>query len=225
MISFYVCIDSRGKCNNMKNTLAFFILFTMCLWAKIVVADNVEEATKAVANNKPAITKIQQKTEIFDVDIMIDEFKASMEDTVELVLFRPVGFTATLSEMPYSRKHSYLKRAIENFASESSIVATKGITVASATGRKLPVYIIDELAEGMEKHLSLNDEVIFEAYHVYNSKFGPGLLVYSWQKKPAPSMWQQWWATISETLTISDVTPGSGVLTDSTASIDNKRAP
>ena len=209
----------------MKNPLAVFVLCTMCLWAKIAVADNVEVATKAVVDNKPAITKMQHKIEIFDVDIMIDEFKASMEDTVELVLFRPVGFTATLSEMPYSRKHSYLKRAIENFASESSIVATKGITVASATGRTLPVYIIDELTEGMEKHLSLNDEVIFEAYHVYNSKFGPGLLVYSWQKKPAPRMWQRWWATISEILTVSDASAGSGLLTNSTVSTDNKRKP
>ncbi|OUS02454.1 hypothetical protein A9Q81_08715 [Gammaproteobacteria bacterium 42_54_T18] len=197
----------------MKNTLIILLLCTMSLWAKIVVADNDEVATKAVDDNNSTVTLEQKNINIYDVDIMIDEFKASMEGTVELVLFRPVGFTATLNEMPYSRKHSYLKRAIENFASESSIVATKGITVASATGRTLPVYIIDELAEGMEKHLSLNDEVIFEAYHVYNSKFGPGLLVYSWQKKTAPSMWQQWWATISETLTVSD------------ASTDIKRTP
>ncbi len=209
----YVCIDSRVKSNNMKNTLIILLLCTMSLWAKIVVADNDEVATKAVDDNNSTVTLEQKNINIYDVDIMIDEFKASMEGTVELVLFRPVGFTATLNEMPYSRKHSYLKRAIENFASESSIVATKGITVASATGRTLPVYIIDELAEGMEKHLSLNDEVIFEAYHVYNSKFGPGLLVYSWQKKTAPSMWQQWWATISETLTVSD------------ASTDIKRTP
>ncbi len=197
----------------MKNTLMFFLLWTMCLWAKIVVANDVELVTKAVDDNKSTVTLDQQKIDIYDVDIMIDEFKATLEGTVELVLFRPLGFTATLNEMPYSRKHGYLKRAIENFASESSIVATKGITVASATGRTLPVYIIDELAEGMEKHLSLNDEVIFEAYHVYNSKFGPGLLVYSWEKKTEPSIWQQWWATITETLTISD------------ASTDNKRTP
>jgi len=209
----------------MKNTLIIFLLCTMSLWANIVVADNVEVATEAVDDNDSTLTLNQQKIDIYDVDIMMDEFKASMEGTVELVLFRPLGFTATLNEMPYSRKHSYLKRAIENFASESTIVATKGITVASATGRTLPVYIIDELAEGMEKHLSLNDEVIFEAYHVYNSKFGPGLLVYRWEKKPVPSMWEQWWATISEILTVSDASAGSGVLTDSAASTDNKRTP
>ena len=54
----------------MKNTLAFFILCTMCLWAKIVVADNVEVATKATVDNKPAITVMQQKIDIFDVDII-----------------------------------------------------------------------------------------------------------------------------------------------------------
>jgi hypothetical protein len=67
--------------------------------------------------------------------------------------------------------------------------------------------------------------VIFEVYHVYNSKFGPGLLVYRWEKKPVPSMWEQWWAAIVKILTVSDASAGSGVLTDSAASTDNKRTP
>lgn len=173
----------------VKNSIA--ILLVTMLYAMTLQA-SVDETVGAV---EPAA---KTTIDYFDVDIMIDEFKATLQDTVELVLFRPIGFTATIKELPYSRKHSYLKRAIQRFASESPIVATKGITVASSTGRTLPVYIIDELADGMNEHLKLDDSVIFEAYHVYNSRFGPGLLVYSWEKQSEPNRFTQWWNKVTD---------------------------
>ena len=119
----------------------------------------------------------------YTVDTMLNEFKANKKNTAEIALFRKIQFSGSISELPYPRKHGYLSRTIKHFSPQSHIIATKGITITSATGRPLALYIIDELAAGLNQHLVINDKVHFEAYHVYNSSIGPGLLVYSWQKQ------------------------------------------
>ncbi len=127
----------------------------------------------------------------YELDKMLIEFKATREGTVELSLFRKIKFEGKVVELPYERKHGYLDKVIRDIAPKSTVVSTKGITIASKQNKSLSVYIINELADGMNTHLSIGDDVAFEAYHVYNSPYGPGLLIYSWDKKLEPNWFQR----------------------------------
>jgi len=127
----------------------------------------------------------------YELDQMLIEFKATREGTVELSLFRKIKFEGKVVELPYQRKHAYLDQVIRDIAPKSNVVSTQGLTLASKQQKTLSVYIIDELAGGMNEHLSIGDDVVFESYHVYNSPYGPGLLIYSWEKKVEPNWFQR----------------------------------
>jgi hypothetical protein len=171
-----------------KGLLIFTLLMSMFM-APVALAD--------VANKTNSMTLAKSELKNYDLDVMLNEFVASMENSAELVFFLPVSFTATYEEAPYPRKHAYLKRTIERFAADSKVVSTQGITVAAKSGKTLSLYIIDELASGMNEHLEAGDEVKFEAYHVYNSNVGPGLLIYSWEQNSPPSVWRQMLTRVS----------------------------
>lgn len=134
-----------------------------------------------------------EKSEIpfYELDQMLVEFKATREGTVELSLFRKIKFEGQVIELPYERQHGYLDKVIRDIAPKSTVVSTKGITIVSKHDKSLSVYIIDELADGMNEHLNIGDDVAFEAFHVYNSPYGPGLLIYSWEKKVEPNWFQR----------------------------------
>jgi len=146
----------------------------------------------------PAINT--QETSTYSLDHMLTNFKATKAKTVELALFKPISFTATIAELPYKRKHGYLAREIKRFSSNSNIIATQGITLASETQQEVSVYIIDQLAQGITTDLTIGDKVNFEAYHVYNSMNGPGLLVYQWEKPIKENLLKRTFTTVVHTL-------------------------
>jgi len=127
----------------------------------------------------------------YELDQMLIKFKATREGTVELSLFRKIKFEGKVIELPYERQHGYLDKVIRDIAPKSTVASTQGLTLASKQKKILSVYIIDELADGMNEHLNIGDDVAFEAYHVYNSPYGPGLLIYSWEKKVEPNWFQR----------------------------------
>ena len=157
----------------MKFKLTQFVVCFILLFSNSATyADETQQAaSEAKASTIPTYT----------LDYMLNNFKASKANTVELALFKPISFTANIVELPYSRKHGYLAREIKRFSPNSNIVATQGITIASDSKQPLSVYIIDELAAGIEADIAIGDSLNFQAYHVYNSINGPGLLVYQWE--------------------------------------------
>ena len=155
-------------------------------------------ANEALLANSDAPSEIAHH----DLDTLIDHFKSSKKGDVEIAMFRKLSFSGTVEELPFARQHNYLSRTIARIAPQSKIVATQGIRLASATGQSLVVYIIDELAVGMNTQLQVGDRVDFNAYHAYSSFYGPGLLVYSWQAQQAKSSgfgsgWFDWLEGIS----------------------------
>lgn len=188
--------------NNVRKKTKGLLIFTLLMsmfMAPVALADvassDMVSGDESNKSNSVALAKSELKH--YDLDVMLNEFVASMENSAELVFFLPVSFTATYKEAPYPRKHAYLKRTIEHFAAESKVVSTQGITVAAKSGKTVSLYIIDELASGMSEHLEAGDEVKFEAYHVYNSNVGPGLLVYSWEQSNSPGLWSQMLTQVS----------------------------
>lgn len=126
------------------------------------------------------------------LDSLINDFKSTRENSVEMAMFRKLRFDGVIKEMPFPRQHDYLTQTIARFAPESNVVATLGLTIHSESEQELVLYMIDELKAGMEQHLKVGDKVKFEAYHAYNSDFGPGLVVYSWEKVTEPSALATW---------------------------------
>jgi len=150
--------------------------------------------------NTSASIQNAQQTPTYSLDHMLTNFKATKAKTVELALFKPISFTATIAELPYKRKHGYLAREIKRFSPNSNIIATQGITLVSETQQEVSVYIIDQLAQGMITDLSIGDSVNFEAYHVYNSMNGPGLLVYQWEKPAKQNLIKRTFTHVIHTL-------------------------
>ena len=140
-------------------------------------------ANQALLANSDAPSEIAHH----DLDTLIDHFKSSKKGDVEIAMFRKLSFSGTVEELPFARQHNYLSRTLARFAPQSKIVATQGIRLASTSGQSLAVYIIDELAVGMNTQLQVGDTVDFNAYHAYSSFYGPGLLVYSWQAQQVKS--------------------------------------
>jgi len=177
-----------------------FTLFVVCFALMFSSLESYAHTETHTENETTAPTQNTQETPTYSLDHMLTNFKATKAKTVELALFKPIRFTATIAELPYKRKHGYLAREIKRFSPNSDIVATKGITLASETQQEVSVYIIDQLAQGMTTDLSIGDSVNFEAYHVYNSMNGPGLLVYQWENPIKENLLKRTFTTVVHTL-------------------------
>jgi len=180
----------------MKRSLPFFFIgFTLLCSSLATYADSQQQTATQIPSKS---TEIETEAEtvapsipVYTLDNMLTHFRASKADTVELTLFKPIAFSANLVELPYGRTHGYLAREIQRYSPNSNIIATQGITVAGESKQELSVYIIDELAAGMTAELAIGDRINFQAYHVYNSISGPGLLVYQWATPPQENFFQR----------------------------------
>ena len=182
----------------MKRSLPLFVIGLTLLCSSLTTDAHTHTQQTVDAQTPSNSTKIETEAEtaapsipVYTLDNMLTHFKASKADTVELTLFTPIAFSANLVELPYRRKHGYLAREIKRYSPNSNIIATKGITVVGESKQALSVYIIDELAAGMTAELAIGDRINFQAYHVYNSINGPGLLVYQWATPPQENFFQR----------------------------------
>ena len=178
----------------MKRSLPLFVIGLTLLCSSSTTDAHTHAQKTVTAQTSTESTEIEtaaQSIPVYTLDNMLTHFKASKTDTVELTLFTPIAFSANLVELPYGRKHGYLAREIQRYSPNSNIIATKGITVAGESKQALSVYIIDELAAGMTAELAIGDRINFQAYHVYNTINGPGLLVYQWVTPPQENFFQR----------------------------------
>jgi hypothetical protein len=185
----------------MKPSLTLLVMSFTLLYSTLVMSTNTVQQT-STQNQTPSSSGKTSLATVpnYTLDHMLKHFKANKTNTVELALFKPIAFTASLVELPYNRKHGYLAREIKRYSPNSNIVATQGITLASETKQKLSVYIIDELAAGMAAELTIGDNINFQAYHVYNSMNGPGLLVYQWETLAKENLLQRSLSTVLHTI-------------------------
>lgn len=178
----------------MKRSLPLFVIGLTLLCSSLTIDAHMHAQQTVTAQTSTESTEIEtaaQSIPVYTLDTMLTHFKANKANTVELTLFTPIAFSANLVELPYGRTHGYLAREIQRYSPTSNIIATQGITVVGESKQELSVYIIDELAAGMTAELAIGERINFQAYHVYNSINGPGLLVYQWAKTPQENFFKR----------------------------------
>jgi hypothetical protein len=127
----------------------------------------------------------------YNFDTMLEEFRPQRGGTVEITLFKKLQFEAELNELPSPRKSEYLKNLLAQFSGNPHLKASMGMMMKSAKGKLWNVYVLDELAPQINEQLKVGDQLTLQAYHAYNSDYGPGLLVYAFERHAAPDFWQQ----------------------------------
>lgn len=112
-----------------------------------------------------------------DLDRMIEHGDPVNKGTVELLQLPLIQIEALVAAPPKVRKTHYLMHVLEGWGLDPMPTVTHGLDIHSLKGRKLNVYIEDHVAERALAALSVDDRVTLYGYHVYNSKYGPGILV------------------------------------------------
>ncbi len=112
-----------------------------------------------------------------DLDQMIEHGDPVNKGTVELLPLPLIQIEALVAAPPKVRKTHYLMHVLEGWGLAPMPTVTYGLDIHSLKGQKLNVYIEDHVAERALAALSVDDRVTLYGYHVYNSKYGPGILV------------------------------------------------
>ena len=112
-----------------------------------------------------------------DLDWMIEHGKPREQGTVQLTLFKPIQIRAVLKSLPAARKTVYLQSVMRDFGISPLPKVDQGIDVTSHLGKPLNLYIEENAAARVANQLTLNEELTFLGYHVYNSDHGPGILI------------------------------------------------
>lgn len=112
-----------------------------------------------------------------DLDVMIDQAAPVHPGTVELLPMHRVQVIATVAALPAPRKTFYLMKALGMWGVTALPEVSNGIDIESPQGRRLNVYIEDNVARQATESLTVGERVTLYGYHVYDSKHGPGILV------------------------------------------------
>ncbi len=131
-----------------------------------------------------------------DFDYMIDNFR-SKKGKVEITFFRKLYFDAEIVTLPEPRKSKYLQGLLREFGGETPPSVSELMDVRSINGTEYHLYVVDELLTQVKELLRKGDKVTFYSYHAYNSPYGPGLLVYAFDRHAKPTLLnqaKQWWS-------------------------------
>jgi len=159
----------------------FAILFlTLMLQAPLFAREQFNEN-----NSDPRSGAVQ-----YDFDDMIKTFR-SKAGKVEITLFRKLRFDAKVIELPSPRKTKYLQQLLQDFGGATPPTVSEVMDVRSANGVKYHLYVVDELVAQVNELLAAGDNVTFYSYHAYNSPYGPGLVVYAFNRHGKRTLLQQ----------------------------------
>ncbi len=128
-----------------------------------------------------------------DLDKMIEHGTPGQKGSVELLPLPLIQIEAQVAAPPKVRKTHYLMHVLEGWGLNRMPAVTHGLDIHSLKGHQLNVYMEDQTAKRALAALSVDDRVTLYGYHVYNSKYGPGILVSDFDRH---TEWQQFSAAL-----------------------------
>ncbi|MDR2637790.1 MAG: hypothetical protein LBB55_05570 [Zoogloeaceae bacterium] len=96
---------------------------------------------------------------------------------------RPVRFQARLAQMPTEQKADYLKQVMSMMGATSQLQVSKRVALDYGGDKLLAAYIEDQAAARVASEIKVGDERVFYAFHVYNNRYGPALVITSFEDK------------------------------------------
>ncbi|MDR0672961.1 MAG: hypothetical protein LBF93_04710 [Zoogloeaceae bacterium] len=90
---------------------------------------------------------------------------------------RPVRFTARLARLPEPQKADYLNQVMSLIGVTAKFQVSQRVVFDYGGDRPLAAYVEDGAAARIAKELKAGDTRTFYAFHVYNNRYGPALVV------------------------------------------------
>jgi hypothetical protein len=139
-------------------------------------AARAEDSAPAAASDDP-------RTAYRPLDLAQAVPKLRMTDGTRAV-FAPqaVRFTARLAQLPAPQKAEYLKQVMGMMGMTADLKVSHRIVIDYGGDKPLAAYVEDDAATRIGKELKTGDTRIFYAFHVYNNRYGPALVVTSFEE-------------------------------------------
>ncbi len=112
-----------------------------------------------------------------DLDNLIVSSVPNSAGTVEILPFLKIQFPASINQLPKPRKTSYLQEIFVNMNVNPIPIVKQGIELQSNQGKTINFYIEQSIADKITAEHKVGDKLQWFGYKVYNSKYGPGVLI------------------------------------------------
>lgn len=96
---------------------------------------------------------------------------------------RPVRFAAKLAQLPSPQKADYLKQVMGMMGVTAGLEVSQRVALDYGGEKLLAAYVEDEAAVRIGKELKAGDTRTFYAFHVYNNRYGPALVIISFDEQ------------------------------------------
>ena len=116
---------------------------------------------------------------------LIELVPATRMDDGSRIIFapRPVRFTARLAQRPAPQKADYLKQVMAMMGVTAEHQINQRIALDYGGDKPLAAYVEEQTAARIDKELKPGDERTFYAFHVYNNRHGPALVITSFEEQ------------------------------------------
>jgi hypothetical protein len=94
---------------------------------------------------------------------------------------RPVRFRARLAQLPQPQKAEYLKKVMGMMGVEAELNVEQRVVLEYGGDKPLAAYVEKGVATRIGQELKEGDERMFYAFHVYNNRYGPALVITSFE--------------------------------------------
>lgn len=111
-----------------------------------------------------------------DLDRLIEQ-SAPTQGQAEIFRPRAIRIEAEVVEPPGPRKSAYLLESLSLWGVDPLPEVHDGLRVRSTGGESTWLYLEAKAAEHAKNDLRTGETATFFGYHVYNTKYGPGILV------------------------------------------------
>jgi hypothetical protein len=95
---------------------------------------------------------------------------------------RPVRFSARLAQLPSPQKAEYLKQVMGMMGVTANLQVSQRVALDYGGDKPLAAYVEDQIATRIAGEIKVGDERTFYAFHVYNNRFGPALVITSFDE-------------------------------------------
>jgi hypothetical protein len=96
---------------------------------------------------------------------------------------RPVRFSARLAQLPAPQRADYLKQVMGMMGVTANLQVSQRVVLDYGGDKPLAAYVEDQIATRVAGELKAGDERTFYAFHVYNNRFGPALVITSFDEQ------------------------------------------
>lgn len=153
----------------------------ICLLTTVfmVVAPGSAADTMRFSASPAAIRSPDKEFTLIDLATLIPQARTNGERYIFAP--RPVKFRARLAQAPSPQKTDYLKKVLGFMGLAKPPRVGYRVGLGYGGDKPLPAYVEDATAARMQKEAKEGQELTFYAYHVYNYRLGPALLVVSFE--------------------------------------------